>query len=1421
MIDEYAPEVNNFKFEKSPIAKVLNFLTFGIYSDNDIYVTVNAEDKAPSSGISDIKLYNDKTEITEVHKGLTTSGSYDSTGFTGEKTFILKADGGDSSFYNKLNAEVTDVSGRNSGKVPLTNTNVTLPDGLVLDEEFDVVATTKAPVISGVDMTPDEKVKRYDNGDKVLFSGNATLEFDVTDEISKIHSVSVALNGNDVTDYCLDENGNNPAEYTTFDKTDDTDRKFSKRHITIDTAKIENYLNDETNSSGENIFVITATGNNGETSKKEYTFYLDTQDPEVNNFKFEKSQIDKVLHFLTFGIYSDNDIYVTVTASDKALSSNIKDIKLYNGETEITEVKDALTKIGSYDTGFTGEKTFILKVDGGVNSFYNNLKAVATDYSGRTSGDVALTNTNVVDHTFSEYFDVVATTKPPVITFNDPQTLKNTGTRYPEAAGAGEYWITKNVLFSFNVTDNISGIGSVEVYLAGNDVTEHCDGISIPTNEKTTSLDVTLDTADVYGDNIISGSHTLEVVVISNSGERTSDGKLSGNYAEKSQTVSVDREAPVVTKFDFSPASNIADADGESYEVEQGTYGYYFAQSTNVTVTATDDVLANNIKGSGVQSIGFRIDGVDKDGNAVVNDYGTVTPTNDMAVFTVPAEFKGHIYAYATDNVNNNKFNNVNNDGKEFTPEDVILEDQATHNKHSDVVVETVTATDFQDNNGNKLYSSDYAEVKITVKDTYSGIAKIDYSVTADYDQDNNYTGSLTMGKNCDTCDKTDSSRYGYTWSVVQSENNIATVMSTVIRVYNNSNAIKISATVTDCAGYTTTVQNPLVISIDKIDPVIDVKYDRNNPNTVLSADYFKEVRTATITVTERNFNPDDFITKITNTDGTIPSLVAASDWTTEYGFASNPDATTHTAKITFSADGDYTLDCSFTDLSGRKAANYGTDKFTIDRTLPEISVEFDNNSAQNSRYFDAKRIATVTIKEHNFYSEYVDIKITATGEDNTTTVTPPSETSWSGSGDVHTATITFAKDGKYSFTVDFKDMALNDAQKNEVSTFYVDTKIDSIEIGNVENETAYDGSISPSVTFFDNNFDSANSSFTLSRVSYNVNEKKQVSEEASNLIPSEDETATGKKVAYSNFPVEEVNDGIYVLYAKITDFAGNSEEKEVLFSVNRYGSTFMLGNQDTENLINNVYTNGAPDVVIKEINVNEVKDQSILISNGTSSSALKSGNDYTIKPSGSEKNWHEYDYTILKKNFEDEGRYTVTVTSTVHFKNKVSNRTANSDGGIERNCPVSFVVDKTEPIITITGIENDEPYEEATREVNVICEDANIDPDSLEIYFDGELLSAEKEEYVVNDDFVGGVEINLNLDADGNTNQREFLVRAIDKAANSGSKNVVGFRLSAPWYIRLLHNTIVVICICAGLAVALGLFIFIIIKKRKKGNDE
>lgn len=74
------------------------------------------------------------------------------------------------------------------------------------------------------------------------------------------------------------------------------------------------------------------------------TVYIDTTLPEITKFEItgvNNTALDKVLNFLTFGIFFNEKLEITVTAADDNASSGIKTIMLY-GDEEVLETKKPL-----------------------------------------------------------------------------------------------------------------------------------------------------------------------------------------------------------------------------------------------------------------------------------------------------------------------------------------------------------------------------------------------------------------------------------------------------------------------------------------------------------------------------------------------------------------------------------------------------------------------------------------------------------------------------------------------------------------------------------------------------------------------------------------------------------------------------------------------------------------------------------------------------------------------------------------------------------------------------------------------------------------------------------------------------------------------------------------------------------------------
>lgn len=1428
-IDKTVPEVKKFRFEDGLNAddKILSFLTFGIYHNDKIKVTVSATDETVNgvaTGVKAITLYNGAKEI-ETKDNLK----------NGEATFILNCD---SKSY-KLSATATDNVGNiskywtfNGVDVISFETgrnfdNISSYDKAPTWDNFEVVATNKKPEvkINDDDITPLENTYKYtdtNDNNKMYFSSGANIKFTVEDKISGIKNVEVYLDGKDKSGTRLDvttESKNDPASYDQLkDKTKSDTFYFSTGDLSEGEHTIYIYAQ---NNSGNNL-------NGGYVSK---TFYVDKTPSEITGFTFSanKSVPNKLLSFLTFGIYRNDSINVEVTASDNA--SGVGSIMLYgDGEPKTVNIKNGdNSAVFTLKKSATAYKIYASTTDnvGNANGYYTfKTENYGNEYrkDNETFNDKNLIYRDEEDEVKNYLTEIVSSDQKPVI-----KDFKLSATNGLDAVNLnGNNWYSSDVNTNFTVDGGLSGINSVKLFVDTyeenakinefpQDNNNGADKeISMVTSNESDSNNSTGSSSAVFGhlnDSYFTaparkGKITeAEFIYLTNPKRELSEGKhtitifvRSNNYefSYVQKTFYVDRSTPKVTKFEFSPTVT-NNSNNEPVE-NKNAYGYYVNQQTKVTVTADDETDVKPV--SGVKEIFYKA--VDFNGKTILNESKSVNSNNSIS-FDVEPNFKGYIYAYAVDIVYNGS-EDAKYSGKvavkaESHPDGLVVENGEMHAESSGITA-TLPNSSYSAN-GNSLYSGDIT-IPVTVTDSYSGIKQIEYSVKSNYDTQNNQSQTV------DIANSVSGSSVGG-WSFDEKDNNLVTQMSRNITVKNNSNDIVLTVKLTDRAGNETKIEKKF--SIDKTKPVIDVKYDNNEHTTYGGNDYYKADRTATVTVTERNFDESLVEATIMRNGGRYTTI---GGWTHNNNTA-DPDKSTHVAKIVYNTDGDFTFDIAVKDKAMNSADKFTQQKFTVDKTAPVIDVSFDNNSAKNGNYYKADRTATIKITEHNFNSgsQYVNIPVTAEG------TTAPSVVGWSGSGDDHNATVSFNKDGKYSFTVDYTDLAGNKAVQKKVDSFYIDKTAPEVEITGVADHQAYNGTVAPVVTYRDDNF-TDDHDFRFTKI--DINGK---SDDTSKF----DYDTGGNGVTefiykYRDFAEVLENDGIYNFTVELSDKAGNSTSKSVTFSVNRFGSTFKASDE-SKKLINNGYTNAEQDIVIEEINVTPLTKHSVtLAKSGGNSTELVENTDYTFTSSNNGNEWCKSVYTVNKKNFSDEAAYTVTIMSVDKAKNTNNNRMADSSLSTEqknkRECAISFVVDKTSPLVSITGIKDNELYKEASKKVKIVCEDDNLDKSKLVVTLDNKKL-AEGEDYTIVDDkdgsIAGMLTAEIVLKAETGGIKENLKVTIGDLAGNTGEKSVDNFILSANIFQRFFANPVLVICTFAGLALVIAAVIFFVVKKRKKAE--
>ena len=1411
-VDTIKPEVSQFKFEtvKSDVDKILSFLTFGIYNNEKIQVTVSAYDvnnaENAKSGIdyleenhAEIELYNGKEKIAADDN----SYSYDENGVL-SRTFTLAC--GETEFKQyMLTAKAWDNVHNMSASYTFEKTDKAedlYSKGLKAKQsdsaDTEVVTNTIAPIVTEIKSNAygESSVKYTDDG-KEWYSGDIQFSISAKDSTDdKYHTgikkVTATFNGTDVSEKLKG------LPVFTAEKVE------SVNDITFNTEGLN--LNE-----GTNTVEVTVVNNSGVSSNETYEVYVDTIKPEVSQFKFEtvKSDVDKILSFLTFGIYNNEKIQVTVSAYDVNNAENAKSgidyLEENHAEIQLYSVANQ-DKITAGDYNYKDgilSRTFTL--DCRENEFKQYmLTAKAWDNVHNVSASYTFEKPDKAEDLYSKGLkakqsdsadtEVVTNTIAPIVTSITSNAYGDDSVKYTDSEN--REWYSNNIQFNISADDSEvanhhTGIKSVTATFNGTDVSEKLKGLPTFTDKKFESVsDITFNTE---GMTLKDGENKVEVTVVNNSGVSST----------KEYIVYVDTTAPKITSFTIKNNSQNPIVD----ETSSQKYSYYFQTDTQVTVNA-DDNAEDKGNYSGIKTIYFRaydvVTGEEyKSSKNVSTDNATASAT-----FTVKANFKGELYAYAVDNVDNN--------GKtqhgEKKPDDLIVETQQHHNGNASVTMSRTKAS-YKDNSGLDLYSGN-VNARVVFEDAYAGIK--DATITV-YDYKNDVTGTIYAEIGNDGSIK----KTEVTGSVnniifnddyTTSKDNLLPKLVIDYVVTDNSNNIKITTSMTDRAGNKTdNVKDSL--SIDKTKPVIDVKYDNNEHTTYGGNDYYKADRTATVTVTERNFDESLVEAAIMRNGGRYTTI---GGWTHNNNTA-DPDKSTHVAKIVYNTDGDFTFDIAVKDKAMNSADKFTQQKFTVDKTAPVIDVSFDNNSAKNGNYYKADRTATIKITEHNFNSgsQYVNIPVTAEG------ATAPSVVGWSGSGDDHNATVSFNKDGKYSFTVDYTDLAGNKAVQKKVDSFYIDKTAPEVEITGVADHQAYNGTVAPVVTYRDDNF-ADDHDFRFTKI--DINGK---SDDTSKFdYDTGDNGVTEFIYKYRDFAEVLENDGIYNFTVELSDKAGNSTSKSVTFSVNRFGSTFKASDE-SKKLINNGYTNAEQDIVIEEINVTPLTKHSVtLAKSGGNSTELVENTDYTFTSSNNGNEWCKSVYTVNKKNFSDEAAYTVTIMSVDKAKNTNNNRMADSSLSTEqknkRECAISFVVDKTSPLVSITGIKDNELYKEASKKVKIVCEDDNLDKSKLVVTLDNKKL-AEGKDYTIVDDkdgsIAGMLTAEIVLKAETGGIKENLKVTIGDLAGNTGEKSVDNFILSANIFQRFFANPVLVICTFAGLALVIAAVIFFVAKKRKKAE--
>lgn len=1208
----------------------------------------------------------------------------------------------------------------------------------------------------------------------------------------------------------------NESQTITFSVTDPTEKykdedyasgiksvTVNGNEITPVDGKYTFETNPEANRQYDDVYTIVATDNVGNSSEKTIKIKTDTQAPVLDGkdgkdgnieFKVNNTNIfERVINSVLYGKWVEKKFKATLTANDQdgvgfgnEKSSATLILKDAGGNEKYTFTADINEK---------GKAEFKEELPADWETFKGTIEYTLSDALGNTTKQPALV-TKKISNIDTEFSSIMIENNVPVIDISAESKVEY------DAIFNGD------IEFTVGIQDTESGLYSVAVII--NDKIKcnvYDNGSETPYNGVHVFSQSAADT-ERHKLKFSTEGIAPDKIEIKNENDEVIETKFgykvditvcdnAGNVSTQTRTVYKDTTAPVISGFDFTvqesgkgtifPNKN---EETKLYEVVSATdYGFFFKKTATVKVKA-QDIAGEKEVASGVKAIvAYAVDNIEDENGTVIKKVYCVTQTepgkgfleektddtvhsvevinnensNEIS-FDIPANFKGQIYAYAIDNVENDPKNSsfnlnaipnisvVDSEESEFNkcayPNGAVIEDTDKHKETSSIEIKMPKASysqaysnSFTDENRQLDGTPDYDTAKnvplyndkdgfnvvnVTVKDTYSGIKSVECVLKENGKNDRVVASYASDNKDND-------------WTVnkeTKDINLVTEVSNKKITIDGNHNDMVLEVILTDNAGNVS--YDYVMFGIDKTAPVINVAYDNNNGDVKSNngSTYFNADRTATVTISERNFDPEKVEFTIANAEGNAPEAVRIDEINDSI---ESTDETQHTYQITYSGEGVYTFDVKCTDRAdnANDEVKYGESvaptAFVLDKTAPTISVSYDNNSAANGKFFNAHRTATIVVKEHNF--DVNRVVINGTASLNGAAKAFPAA-AWTSNGDVHTATISYNEDADYTFAISMDDMAGNaitDASVNygasvAAKEFTVDTEIAKPVISNPTNGKPYQQEVPVSISSTDVNLENCVATLlkTGREKDENDNWKWVKDFRVDNVINLSNGGQTSAFSINDLFEHERLNDGIYTLKIDVADKAGNTQSETVTFTVNRFGSVYDY-NQYTTETLNGKYVQAITDnIVITEYNPSPLSENAVVSLTRDGAPVEIGDSNLVITPVYTESaagasGWYEYKYEISKNVFSTvDAQGNMKYLDGIYKLYVASKDIANNDSeNISAGADMSFSLDSTAPMIaSITGLEK-KTVNDVTKDVTFEIFDA-IGLDTVEVTYVG-----------------------------------------------------------------------------------------------------
>lgn len=779
-------------------------------------------------------------------------------------------------------------------------------------------------------------------------------------------------------------------------KMDDGDWQYIEKSETANQFTIED-------KKEHKFYCLDNAGNASSAFSCAAKFY-DKKAPELNFVEFNQTNdgpFAKFLNKLSFGRFFNEKLEITVHATDgvdeysnasgfsedKAQSLIFKDPSKDTSDQVVTTIPAKVTESSEVGNAVSAEFTATIPANE-LKNFKGSLYVQLQDQLGNQTEEIQVTtaNSNLGELKNTEEFGdcnfVLENNAPRILAAGQNAELK---AENAVSASPGTTAFKNDYTVSFRVSDQtesgeISGVAGVQVNVNGTDV--YSEQYNNEKKPETSIIELpAVAQADKKED-----TYTVNKVKIKD----WKDGELTytveawdnaGNASKVSFTLNFDQTAPTV-QFAIPNEKSCK-------KVTVTDYGFFFNKDTDVVISASDPCnrKQNEATASGVKSITYKLVPSDQKFDEVEAITVPVAKDDPSVTVAVRADFKGQIYAYATDNAGN--FPGTREDGKwsgckyfadsneandqgYVHPDGTIVENAQQHQDSSIVIARKNQPAGTQNNKkaykaGGQnapqqdkklsydatknvpLYDTN-AKFTVTVKDAQSGIRTVKYTlIEGGKTSVNTLEVNTPYGKadaqaalqaeNLETSTGNATRHAKELWRVDDAkitgrDANLATELTSTVTVDANYNDILLIVELTDNAGNTS--YDYVAFGIDKTAPQIQVEY--TSAVAPQSGSYYSKTRTAHITITERNIRTEQVALLIEKCLDSARTFDKKDTKAYREGFkitgktllqkgSGNGDNRQYRIKVDFTGDGNYrikTLKCTDNVGHANTAVTYG-----------------------------------------------------------------------------------------------------------------------------------------------------------------------------------------------------------------------------------------------------------------------------------------------------------------------------------------------------------------------------------------------------------------------------------------------------------------------------------------------------------------